>query len=62
MIVQKPLPEDTHRALLINIEPIVKCEHPIEKVNFKQFGTFSTDYYQCECGARMKPKQFEEIK
>ena len=57
---------DTHQALLINIEPIEKCEHPKEKVDLER-GTLSWTnergiHYLCECGAKMKPKEFEEVK
>lgn len=45
----------THTAVLINIEPIEKCTHPAEKV------VQTTIDFQCPCGAKLKPKTFEEI-
>lgn len=59
----------THKALLINIEPIEKCKHPAEKVKSKSeaiYGAFIgqliklDSWYECECGAKVKPKEFEE--
>lgn len=60
----------THKALLICIEPIEKCKHPVEKIKVKpytvrcetqdaqdKFGWLAR--YQCECGAKVKPKEFE---
>ncbi len=60
------------KALLINIESIEKCTHPEKKVEIvitegfqKQFGqklpVFQSEYYKCECGAKVKPTGFEEI-
>lgn len=58
-----------YSALLINIQPIEKCEHPIEKVK-NQLGTQKTVgiyapmqlMYKCECGAEVIPYTFKEIK
>lgn len=57
----------THKALLINIEPIEKCTHPKEKVT----GTGIMNVYpqtkkllpqfECDCGAKVRPKEFEAI-
>ncbi len=45
---------DTHKALLICIEPIEKCTHPVKEC-------FSFDNgYLCSCGARVKPTSFSE--
>ncbi len=55
---------DTHKALLINLEPIKECPHPKEKV--REFRNTNFDgpvyIYECNCGARVQPKEFEEIK
>ncbi len=59
----------THKALLINIEPIEVCTHPKEKVFKKKFlsigpaseGKTPGEYYKCECGARVKPSVFEVV-
>ena len=53
--------EQDHRALLINIEPIEKCTHPKEKVNEIYDGGYPIGEFQCECGAKVKPKEFEEV-
>lgn len=53
---------DTHRALLICIAPLEKCSHPKESVTQWANFTSKNDYFQCECGAKVKPKEFEEIK
>lgn len=56
---------DTHKARLIMIEPIVKCTHPKEKVNIgvhNNGGLLSAEYYECECGANVRPSGFEEVK
>jgi len=48
----------THKALLINIEPIETCKHPIEKV------TTRIDWqgrYKCECGFIVVPSGFKGI-
>lgn len=60
----------THKGLLVNIQSIEKCDHPKEKVRrFEtRFNVAPNDYvrgeldglYQCKCGARVKPKVFEE--
>jgi hypothetical protein len=53
----------THKALLINIEPIVKCEHPVEKIKKASphylDGHLAHYYFFCDCGAKVKPKSFE---
>lgn len=57
----------THKALLINIEPIEKCTHPSEKVKTQWRREFhclrdegiEVKEWQCECGAKVKPKSFE---
>lgn len=59
----------THKALLINIEPIEACNHPKEKVRpdctiyvINGFTTGGENHFRCECGAKLKPLTFEEIK
>lgn len=59
---------ETHKALLINIEPIEKCEHPKNKiirrrVDFSVINQVATNIiYECECGARVEPESFKECK
>lgn len=55
----------SHKAILINIEPIEKCNHPKEKVHWK---FYKESYYEqrhtewhCECGARVQPESFIEV-
>lgn len=65
----------SHKALLINIEPINKCEHPKDKISYK-FGQglkledirfpgpqkYELPHWVCECGAKVQPKDFEEVR
>ena len=65
---------ENHKALLINIEPIEKCTHPADKCSYK-WGQgikledvrfpgpqiYEPGHWICECGAKVKPKEFEEI-
>lgn len=66
---------ETHKALLIAIEPFELCTHPAEKVKcigginstlpWDKPHQFVNAYYQCECGARVKIPDninFEEVK
>lgn len=59
------------RALLIDIKPVKKCEHPISKCHLisagsdQSEGPYRIEYktaYSCECGAKVKPTAFEEVK
>lgn len=50
-----------YKALLINIEPIEKCKHSSDKIRHSQ-KHLSTPVYTCECGAKVTPKEFEEVK
>lgn len=50
------------RALLINLETIETCNHPREKVKYKDYVHNEFNQFVCECGAKVKPKEFEEIK
>lgn len=52
----------THKALLISIEPIEKCNHPKEKVIKENWQSLTFHTYKCECGAQVKPSGFEVIK
>lgn len=61
----------THKAFLINIEPIAVCTHTKEKVKAqvvegwdktKNYSSISIENYICECGAKVKPSAFEEVK
>ena len=65
--------ECTGKALLISVEPIEKCSHPKEKVqilitegwqkqNGEKLPVFQSESYQCECGTKVQPSFFEEIK
>lgn len=59
--------EATHKATLVNIEPIEKCTHPKEKISRYLPWTYNHTMplyilYECKCGARVQPKGFEEIK
>lgn len=47
-----------YKAILINIEPIQKCDHPKEKVDCES--ECGTPVYICECGAKVYPKLFSE--
>jgi hypothetical protein len=56
------------KALLISIEPFEQCTHPKEKIKASMLNIFRDDpdldkyCFRCECGAHVKPKEFEEIK
>lgn len=56
----------THKALLINIEPIEKCVHPTEKVhifyNYDDLGREIVEGFECSCGIRVQATKFEEVK
>lgn len=64
---------DTHKALLINIEPLQACLHPKEKVKISikegfeklegcMVPMYQNESYVCECGARVEPSGFSEVK
>lgn len=53
-------PPSSMKAILINIEPIEKCNHPKEKVK-DYFPSDLRVLYQCRCGKTVQPKEFEEI-
>jgi hypothetical protein len=50
-----------YKALLINIEPIAKCNHPIEKIYQTINANVMKSYCKCECGVEMRPTAFEPI-
>lgn len=52
---------DTHQAILINIEPIKKCEHTREKIGATWNDRDILPNYQCTCGAKVRPTSFEEV-
>lgn len=72
--VHKTPMDKGHKALLIKIEEIKKCEHPKEKVQvsviefftkgptIKMNGTGFANNYFCQCGARVEPTEFKEVK
>lgn len=51
------------KALLINIEPIEKCEHPIEQLIFKYSKTACNEVVIkcCSCNVELRPTGFEEM-
>lgn len=64
----------THQAILVNIEPIEQCKHPPDKCAYKlgqgiklekdrsiSMQKYEPAHFECECGAKVKPKEFEEI-
>lgn len=52
---------DTHKALLLNVEPIEKCKHDKNKLAFG--GVHNAEFtFRCDCGAKVKPTAFEEVK
>ena len=52
---------DTHKALLICIEPIEVCKHPPEKIKHDLRYLPGWEGFICECGAKVKPVSFEAI-
>ena len=64
-LVDKPY--QTHKAILVCIEPIENCKHPWSKIKAEvpiEKGFFKAKefiVYQCECGAKVKPSSFEEV-
>jgi hypothetical protein len=55
------------KALLINIEPIEKCTHPVEKVGLVSSSDTVNgnpariDEFFCGCGVKVKPKSYEVV-
>jgi hypothetical protein len=63
--LQEPIILGKHVAHIVYMEPIEKCSHPPEKVMWKwqtpSKGPSDVVHY-CECGAKVKVKEYEEIK
>ncbi len=60
--VKEKVGESHYKALLINIEPIEMCTHPSEKIHHlcqSDQDEYITIKFECECGARVRPKSFE---
>lgn len=55
-----------HKALLLNVEQIEKCEHPIGTIYYYDEymqGSFGKSFWQCGmCGINLIPTKFEEVK
>jgi len=61
---KEALGRPTYKAILINIEPIEKCTHPTGKVSGHYLSDGIYDKwigYRCECGVKVKPKEFEVV-
>lgn len=46
------------------VEKKQKCKHPKEKIHLIHYCNHTTgsgSYYECECGAKVRPSEFEEI-
>lgn len=66
----------THQAKLICIEEIKTCEHPKEKIKWiidteepdrsiglkNEYHYLYSQYFECECGAKVEPVKWEEVK
>lgn len=50
------------KALLINIEPVEKCEHRREHVGVEVNLNTRIKYYKCKCGVEVIPNSFKEKK
>lgn len=55
----------THKALLINIEPVEQCAHPAENVFVDKsvYGFYNLKFIPliCTCGAKVRAKTYEVI-
>lgn len=51
----------THKALLINIEPLEKCNHEVNKLSMVRLDGDKPRSFVCQCGKTVKPTGFEEI-
>lgn len=49
----------THKAIVINIQLIEKCEHPNEKVGVCMNPCTGIKYYKCYCGIEVIPSTFK---
>lgn len=53
---------DSVKGVLINIEPLEKCDHPVEKVESYSFcHDPKSKYFKCECGSVVRPQKFYEV-
>lgn len=59
--VHADINNSTHQALLINIEEIIQCDHPSEKVNYIP-SNLNFPTFQCKCGKIVHPKSYEDLK
>lgn len=60
-----PENKHTHKAILIAIQEIKKCEHPKDKIKQLLCNPASQSretFFECECGARVEPTEFREVK
>ncbi len=52
----------THKALLINIENIERCQHLIEDVVIlHDYDSYAASTYKCKCGVKLRPTKFEQV-
>lgn len=59
---------DAMQARLVCIEEVKKCEHPPNKIKHLEarlHGNYTdkilyTEFFECECGAKVKPNSFSE--
>lgn len=47
------------KAVIINIEPIQKCDHSKGKVCYIK--NVVSSYFECECGAKVEPVSFRSV-
>lgn len=61
--VNQPTIHDVIKRKTWKEEPIEKCKHPKEKVGifWSNHPGLSEKVWKCECGAKVQPKEFEEI-
>lgn len=59
--VHSDINNSTHQALLINIEEVIHCKHPKEKVKLEGsfMGSLYEKYYKCSCGVEVIPNSYE---
>lgn len=53
-------PQDTHKALLINIEKIEECKHPVQRYEIQKS---NVQFFCNNCGVelKLKPDSFEVL-
>lgn len=54
------MPLAQYRAIRICTEKIIPCNHPLEKIRANDPNPIHG--FICLCGAKVKPKEFEEVK